>query len=68
MPPLREPHATARDKGPTGNSGLSEFKKLVYDSKFTKCAEEMSFVNAIFPPFVGLVHGLRKEAGEMGVA
>ena len=24
---------------------MVEFKKLVYDSKFTKCAEEMSFVN-----------------------
>lgn len=25
---------------------IVEFKKLVYDSKFTKCAEGMSFVNS----------------------
>ena len=28
-------------------AGPGEFTKLVYDSKFTKCAEEMSFVNAV---------------------
>jgi hypothetical protein len=27
------------------SAGLREFKKLVYESKFTKCAEGMSFVN-----------------------
>jgi hypothetical protein len=29
----------------TGHFPLVEFKKLVYDSKFTKCAEGVSFVN-----------------------
>jgi hypothetical protein len=28
--------------------GLSKFKKLVYDSKFTKLAEGMRFVNWLF--------------------
>ena len=35
-------------------AGLGEFTKLVYDSKFTKCAEGMSFVNPQPATFPGL--------------
>jgi hypothetical protein len=33
-----------------------EFKKLVYDSKFTKLAEWMSFVNSLFEQAMQLVN------------
>ena len=32
-------------------TGQGEFKKLVYESKFTKPAEGMSFVNFLTPQF-----------------
>ena len=40
--------------GKVASVGPVEFKKLVYDSKFTKLAEGMSFVNATPGAFPGL--------------
>jgi hypothetical protein len=44
----------ASTKWPAGPKVPGEFKKLVYDSKFTKPAEGMSFVNSPPSTFSGL--------------
>jgi hypothetical protein len=43
---LGKPLVTARHQVPAGRCRAGEFKKPVYDSKFTKYLMEMSFVNS----------------------